>query len=181
MYQRQSVATSMGFTALDGLMMGTRCGRIDPGVILYLMKEKQYSVDQVLRLLYQESGLLGVSGISNDVQKLELLQNTNPHTKEALELFCYRAILELGSLSMALGGLDAIVFTGGIGEHSAYVRNTICTSLEWLNTRLDANANTRNLPIISTSGSKITVCVIPTNEEYMIASHTVHVLSANMA
>lgn len=169
MYNRKSVATSMGFTALDGLMMGTRCGSIDPGAILYLIQQQHYSVDKMLRLLYQESGLLGVSGISNNMQ--ELLGSENPTAFEAIELFCYRAALEFGSLSIALGGCDAIVFTAGIGEHVPQIRQKICVYLEYLGVRLDFSANTKNEVIISTQDSTIMVAVIPTNEEYMIASH----------
>ena len=169
MYKCQSVATSMGFTALDGLMMGSRCGRVDPGVLLYLLQEKHYSVDKLQYMLYHESGLLGVSGISHDMR--ELVLSNNPAAIEAIELFCYRAALEFGSLSMALGGCDVLVFTAGIGEHIPQIRQKICTYLHWLGVELDSQANTDNAVIISTKKSKVLVSVIPTNEEYIIAKH----------
>ena len=161
MHQRQSVATSMGLSALDGLMMGSRCGSIDPGVILYLLQEKKYSLEKITHLLYHESGLLGVSQLSSD-----------PHAIEAIDLFCYRAASELLSLCAILEGCDAIVFTAGIGEHSALVRKKIGDRLQWLGVVLDNEANTRNAPIISQEASTIAVAVIPTNEEKMIAKHT---------
>lgn len=170
MYQRKSVATSMGFTALDGLMMGSRCGRIDVGVILYLMQEKHYSVDQILQLLYRESGLLGVSGISSDMR--DLLSSGSPYALEAIELFCYYAALEIGSLCVALGGCDALIFTAGIGEHTPQIRQKICNYLHWLGVKLDDQTNSNNATIISSKDSQIIVGVIPTNEEYMIAQHT---------
>jgi acetate kinase len=176
MYQRKSVATSMGFTALDGLMMGTRCGRIDPGVLLYLMQEKNHSVKQVEQLLYNESGLLGVSGISYDVR--ELLTSHDAHAQEALDLFCYRAALEVGSLCVALKGCDALVFTAGIGEHASLVREKICLHLDWLGIKINQQANQSNATIISDKNSSIIVSVIPTNESYMIANH-VKMLESN--
>lgn len=169
MYNRKSVATSMGFTTLDGLIMGTRCGSIDPGAILYLMQQKNYSVEQVQHMLYQESGLLGISGISGNMQ--ELLDSKEPQAIDAIELFCYRAATEIGALTMALGGCDAIVFTAGIGEHLPQIRQKICAYLEWLQVKLDFSANAENKTIISTKDSSIIVSVIPTNEEYMIATH----------
>jgi acetate kinase len=170
MQKRKSVATSMGLTALDGLMMGTRCGRIDPGLLLYLLREKKYTAKQVEDLLYLESGLLGVSGISNDVR--ELLSSKKAHAKEAVDLFCYRAAAEFGSLAAALKGCDAFVFTAGIGEHAPIIRKKICERLAWLGIKLDDKANKKNATIISKKGSNIVVSVIPTNEEYMIAKHT---------
>jgi acetate kinase len=170
MYQCKSVATSMGLTALDGLMMGTRCGRIDPGVLLYLLQEKHYSAKLLENLLYNESGLLGVSGISYDVR--ELLSNSDPRANEAIELFCYRAALEVGYLSAALQGCDAVIFTAGIGENSAVIRKKICERLTWLGIKINDQANKNNSTIISENDSNIVVSVIPTNEEYMIAKHT---------
>jgi acetate kinase len=170
MYQGKSVATSMSFTALDGLMMGTRCGRIDPGVLLYFIQEKNYSGKQLEHLLYNESGLLGVSTISHDMRIL--LASSDPKAKEAVDLFCYRAALEVGSLSVALGGCDALIFTAGIGEQAAVVRQKICTWLSWLGVKVNQKANQNNAIIISEEDSKIMVSVIPTNEEYMIAKHT---------
>lgn len=170
MYQGKSVATSMSFTPLDGLMMGTRSGTIDPGLILYLLQEKQYSVENMCTLLYQESGLLGVSGISSDMRSLEYSQD--PNAIEAVDLFCYRAARELCALCVSLQGCDAIVFTAGIGEKSAIVRQKICEQLEWLGVVLDDKANAHHASIISQDKSRILVSVIPTNEEYMIAKHT---------
>jgi acetate kinase len=170
MQQRKSVATSMGLTALDGLMMGTRCGRIDPGVLLYLLQEKHYTEKKLENLLYIESGLLGVSGISNDAR--ELLSSENANAKEAIDLFCYRAALEFGSLAAALKGCDALVFTAGIGEHAPMIRKKICEQLSWLGIKIDDEANKKNSVIISEEGCNIIVSVIPTNEEYMIAKHT---------
>jgi acetate kinase len=170
MYQCKSVATSMGLTPLDGLMMGTRCGRIDPGVLLYLLQEKNYSAKQLEHLLYNESGLLGVSGISYDVR--ELLLSPDLKANEAIELFCYRAALEVGLCSVALNGFDALIFTGGIGENSAVIREKICERLTWLGIKINAEANKNNLVVISEKNCNIMVGVIPTNEEYMIAKHT---------
>jgi len=166
----RSVATTMGFTALDGLVMGTRCGSIDPGVLLYLMERHGMTGEALQRLLYEESGLLGVSGISSDMR--ELLASSHPHAAEAVDLFVYRIRREIGSLAAALGGLDALVFTGGIGERAASIRLRICREAGWLGVRLDQDANTRGCPCIRRSGSGVSVWVIPTNEELMIALHT---------
>lgn len=165
----KSVATSMGFTALDGLVMGTRCGSIDPGVLIYLLVEKGLSVKELEQLLYKKSGLLGVSGITGDVR--ELIRSKSPQAKEALDLFSYRAIQEIGSLIATLGGLDVLVFTGGIGENASAIRKNICTSLNWLGLTIDKNKNRRNSITISTTKSKVEVYIIPTNEELMIAKH----------
>lgn len=170
MYQRKSVATSMGFTALDGLMMGTRCGRIDPGVLLYLLEQKKYSTKQVTHLLYNESGLLGVSGLSNNVREL-LKHLDDERVLEAIDLFCYRAALETGSLLVALGGCDALVFTAGIGEHAPLIRKKISAHLSWLGIKINDAANNNNATIISEKDSTVVVGVIPTNEELMIAQH----------
>ncbi|MDZ4255203.1 MAG: acetate/propionate family kinase [Sulfuritalea sp.] len=169
MKDRRSVASTMGFTAVDGLMMGTRTGNLDPGVLLYLMDYRQMDAKALTRLLYKESGLLGVSGISQDMRVL--LDSPAPEAREAVDLFCYRIVREIGSLAAALGGLDALVFTGGIGEHGAPVRQQVCAELGWLGLRLDAAANAADASKISTSGSRIEVCVIPTNEEWIIARH----------
>lgn len=163
----KSVATTMGFTTLDGLMMGSRCGTLDAGVVLHLINEKGLSARDVARILNKESGLLGVSGIASDVRSLEA--SSDPHAKEALDLFAYRAIREAGSLISALGGLDAFVFTAGIGEHSARVRAAICKGLEWAGLQLDAARNDRSETFISAAGSKIAALVVPTNEELAIA------------
>jgi acetate kinase len=166
----KSVATTMGFTALEGLPMGTRSGAIDPGVILYLLTERGMSVADVSDLLYHRSGLLGMSGISNDMR--ELLASNAREAADAVDLFVYRISRELGSLAAALGGLDVLVFTAGIGEHAAPVRARVCESAAWLGIRLDAAANLAGGPRISTADSPVSVWVVPTNEELMIARHT---------
>jgi len=171
----RSVATTMGFTALDGLVMSTHCGAIDPGVLLYLLEHHGMSRDALQRLLYEESGLLGVSGISGDMR--ELLASAHPHAAEAVDLFVYRVRRELGSLAAALGGLDALVFTGGIGERAPSIRLRICREAGWLGVRLDQEANSRGGPCISRSGSGVSVWVIPTSEELMIAMHTRRLLA----
>lgn len=173
---RRSIATTMGFTALDGLVMGTRSGAIDPGVIFYLMREKAMSANDVEALLYHRSGLLGVSGLSSDMR--ELLESGEARAQEAVELFVYRAARELGSLAAALGGLDALVFTAGIGEHAAQVRAMICEQARWLGIAIDAAANARHDSIISAPQSSVAVCVAPTNEELIIAQHTLRLLNA---
>jgi acetate kinase len=165
-----SVASTMGFTALDGLPMGTRCGAIDPGVILYLMDERKMDARAIEKLLYSQSGLLGVSGISSDMRKL--LETDDPRAKLAVDLYLYRIRREMGSLAAALGGLDAVVFTAGIGENSAAVRERICRDAAWLGLELDRTANEKGGPRISAAGSRVTAWVIPTNEELMIARHT---------
>jgi acetate kinase len=166
----KSVATTMGFTALEGLPMGTRSGAIDPGVILYLLTERGMSVGDVTDLLYRRSGLLGVSGITNDMRML--LASNAREAAEAIELFVYRITRELGSLVAALGGIDALVFTAGIGEHAAPVRARVCASAAWLGIRLDAAPNLAGGPRISTADSPVSVWVVPTDEELMIARHT---------
>ncbi len=171
----KSQASTMGFTAVDGLMMGTRTGNLDPGVLLYLMEYRGIDAAALTRLLYKESGLLGVSGISQDMRIL--LDSTAPEAREAVELFCYRIVREIGSLAAALGGRDALVFTGGIGERGAPVREVVCAGLGWLGVQLDAVANTENAALISAPDSQIAVCVIPTNEEWIIARHTAQLVA----
>jgi acetate kinase len=166
----KSIATTMGFTALDGLPMGTRSGSLDPGVILYCMQELTMDAQAIESLLYKESGLLGVSGISSDMR--ELLASTQPRARLAIDLFIYRISRELGSLAAALGGLDSIVFTAGIGERAAAIRAGVCRQAGWLGVELDTTANGAGGPRISTSASKVSAWVIPTNEELMIARHT---------
>ncbi len=170
----RSVASTMGLTALDGLMMGTRPGALDPGVVLFLMNDLGMDARAIERLLYHESGLLGVSGVSSDMRKL--LASDDPRAAFAIELFCYRAGRELGSLAAALGGLDAVVFTGGIGEHAAPVRAAIVERADWLGLELDVAANVRHGPRITTPDSDVPAYVIPTHEELMIARHVVAVL-----
>lgn len=174
MVDRQSIASTMGFTPLDGLMMGTRPGNIDPGVLLYLMDNKQMDAKALTRLLYKESGLLGVSGLSQDMRTL--LAADTPEAREAIDLYCYRIVRELGSLVMAIGGLDALVFTGGIGEHAAEIRRRVCTALGWLGAQIDDEANARDAIDIGQPASRIALRVIPTNEEWMIAHHTRHLI-----
>lgn len=169
-----SVATTMGFTALDGLMMGQRGGSIDPGVLLYLLQHDGMSVQELEDLLYRRSGLLGVSGLSMDMR--ELLASDAPSAALAVDLYCYRARRELGSLVAALGGLDALVFTGGIGENAAPVRAAICRELAWLGLEFDPAANAVNGPRISRAGSRTRAWVIPTDEEFMIARHVLSVI-----
>jgi acetate kinase len=173
----RSMASTMGFTAADGLPMGTRCGSLDPGVVLYLIDELQMTPRAIERLIYQESGLLGVSGISSDMRTLQ--DSSAPAAKAAIDLFIYRIGRELGSLSAALGGLDAIVFTAGIGEHSTSLRERVCRDASWLGVELDAgaNASARGAARISAPDSRVSAWVIPTNEELMIARHTQNVLA----
>jgi acetate kinase len=166
----QCVATTMGFTAVDGLAMGTRCGALDPGVLLFLMDQHGMDARALEDLLYQQSGLLGVSGISSDMRTL--LASSDPRAAEAVQLFVYRIVRELGSLAAALGGLDALVFTGGIGENSAPIRARVCREAAWLGLELDEGANERGGPCLSCPDSRVAAWVIPTNEELMIAQHT---------
>jgi acetate kinase len=170
MQGRASCAMTMGFTALDGLPMGTRCGTIDPGVVLYLLSELHMDVPTVTDLLYHRSGLLGVSGVSGDMH--ELLASASPYAAEAIDLFVYRIGRELGSLVASLRGLDALVFTGGIGEHAAPIRALVCQDAQWLGVQLDEAANRTGGPKISAEGSTVSVWVIPTDEDLMIARHT---------
>jgi acetate kinase len=165
----RSVATTMGFTPLDGLMMGTRCGTLDPGVVMYLHDELALDTSAIETMLYRESGLLGVSGISSDMRTL--LASNSPRAKEAIDLFVYRFGRELGSLAAALGGIDALVFTAGIGEHAVPIRQRVCRDAAWLGVELDTAANDRGGPCISPDGARVSAWVIPTDEELMIARH----------
>jgi len=166
----RSVANTMGFTALDGLPMGTRCGSIDPGVMLYLMDELKMDARAIETLVYQQSGLLGVSGVSSDMRAL--LSSDAPGARLAIDLFVYRIGRELGSLAAALGGLDALVFTAGIGEHAVPIRERVVRDAAWLGLALDAEANGRDGPRITAAASRTPAYVVPTNEELMIARHT---------
>lgn len=166
----KSVASTMGFTALDGLVMGTRCGSLDPGVMLYLMDELKMDARAIENLIYKESGLLGVSGMSSDMRAL--LSSDDPRARFAVELFTYRIARELGSLAAALQGIDALVFTAGIGEHAALIRDRVCRQAAWLGVELDPVANEGGGPRISTDASKVSAWVIPTDEELMIARQT---------
>jgi acetate kinase len=165
----RSVATTMGFTAVEGLPMGTRSGSLDPGVLLFLFDEFGLSVREIEHLLYQESGLLGMSGLSSDMR--ELLASDEPSARMAVDVFVYRARRELGSLAAALGGLDAIVFTAGIGENQPEVRRRICADAGWLGVEIDEVANARGEQRISAPGSRVAAYVLPTDEELMIARH----------
>ncbi len=170
----RSMASTMGFTAVDGLPMGTRCGALDPGVILYLMDQRGMDARAIEKLIYSQSGLLGVSGVSSDMRTL--LASDEPGARLAVDLYVYRIARELGSLAAALGGLDALVFTAGIGEHAAPIRARVCESAAWLGVALDARANAAGGPRISSAESRTPVWVLPTNEELMIARHTARVL-----
>ena len=172
----RSIESTMGFTALDGLPMGTRPGQLDPGVVLYLLDEKKMTTAQVQRLLYNGCGLKGLSGISNDVRELEA-KRSDPRAHLSLDYFVYRVGLHAGLLAAALGGVDAFVFTAGIGENSPVMRARISDKLIWLGGELDAAANARNAATISTAESRFPIYVIPTNEELMIARHTLGVLT----
>jgi acetate kinase len=173
----RSIASTMGFTAVDGLVMGTRCGSVDAGVILYLMDELKMDTRAVEDLIYKRSGLLGVSGISSDMRTL--LASDAPRARFAVELFSYRIGRELGSLAAALEGVDALVFTGGIGERSALIRDRVCRGASWLGVVLDRAANEADGPRISADGSRVSAWVIPTDEEGMIARHTLSVLQGD--
>ena len=167
----RSVDSSLGFTALDGLCMGSRPGSMDPGVVLYLFQQLGMSTREVEDVLYRKSGLLGISGISNDMRALA--GNDEPAARLAVDYFVYRAAKEIGALSAVLGGLDGLVFTAGIGENDSEIRRRICEACSWLGVRLDAEANETHGPRISTGDSEVSAWVIPTDEELMIARHTV--------
>ncbi len=175
--QGRSQASTMGFTAVDGIPMGTRCGSLDPGVMLYLMRHYGMDPDRLEKLIYQESGWLGVSGISSDMQ--ELLASERPEAQEAIDLFTYRAAREIGSLTAALEGLDQLVFTGGVGENSAEIRQRIIDRCRWLGIDLDSSANEAGQSVISSADSRVRVRVIATDEEAMLALHAVDVLSSH--
>ena len=175
----KSVDSTLGFTALDGLCMGTRPGSLDPGVILHLFQGLKMTAKEVETLLYKKSGLLGISGISNDMR--DLLGRTEPAARLAVDYFIYRAAKEIGALTAALGGIDALVFTAGIGENSPEIRQRICEASAWLGIELDTAANTSRQSKISTSASSVSVWVVPTNEELMIARHTGSLLGLRAA
>ena len=175
----RSIESTMGFTALDGLPMGTRCGAIDPGVLLYLLTTKGWDVEALEQLLYHDSGLRGLSGLSNDLRDLEA--SDSPAAKLAIDYFVYRICRELGALSACLQGLDGLVFTAGIGENAPEIRRRVCQESAWLGIALDEAANSAGGPKISTGASRVGVYVIPTDEERMIALHTLDILSARRA
>jgi len=167
--------TSMGFSTLDGIPMATRCGALDPGVLLHLMGQKGLPLGAVEDLLYHRSGLLGVSGISADSRVL--LESDDERAREAIELFCFRIAGEIGRLAVTLGGIDGIVFTAGVGENQPRIRAGVCARLGWLGVALDAQANAANAPRISTGDSRVAVLVIPTDEEQVIADETLMVVT----
>lgn len=174
----QSVATTMGFSALEGLMMGTRCGSLDPGVLLYLLEIEKLGLGDLTQLLYRQSGLLGASGLSSSPQVLLEAEATNRHARAALELWVRRVVREIGALTAVLGGLDMLAFTAGIGEHSAVLRERICAALGWLGLELDPKANAANASTLSSARSRVLVAVEPTNEEWIAASHAVALLAS---
>jgi acetate kinase len=173
MQNGKCVETTMGFSALDGVPMGTRCGTLDPGVLLYLIREG-WTAERLEDLLYKKSGLLGISGVSNDVR--DLLASHEPLAAEAIDYFVYRIVREIGSLTAALGGLDALIFTAGVGENSPVIRERICAGLGWLNISLQPDANQSNQTRISPPGQSPSVWAIPTDEEGVIAAHTLAVV-----
>jgi acetate kinase len=175
LFERRSVDSTMGFTALDGLPMGTRPGQIDPGVVLYLQTEKGMDAAAVQHFLYHDCGLKGLSGISNDMRELEA--STDPRAAFAIDLFVYRIAVNVGMLAAVLGGVDAFVFTAGIGENSTFIRARVTERLAWLGAKLDPEANARRETRISSRDSRIAVCVVPTDEELMIARHTMTLVS----
>jgi acetate kinase len=170
----KSVECTLGFTALDGLPMGTRPGQLDPGVVLYLMSEKGMSAKEIEHLLYNDCGLKGLSGISNDVR--DLLASSDPRAKGALDYFVYRIALAAGMLGSAMGGIDGFVFTAGVGENSPAIREAVARKLAWMGLELDPDVNAKGGPLISSQGSRIACYVVPTDEELMIARHTLDVL-----
>jgi acetate kinase len=175
----KSQACTMGFSTLDGLIMGTRCGAIDPGVLIYLLREKGLDADGLEKLLYKESGLLGLSGVSADMR--DLLASDKPEAKQAVEMFCDRVAQQIASLAAMLGGLDAVVFTAGIGERSAPIRAAICERLGWLGAELDPAANEAGEAHIAAAGSRLGLWIVPTDEESMIARHSRSLLAGTQA
>ncbi|HYA80891.1 MAG TPA: acetate kinase, partial [Methylocystis sp.] len=169
----RSVASSMGFSALEGLAMATRCGEVDPGLLLYLLDHEKMPVEELSHLLYERSGLKGLSGISGDMRVLEA--SDAKEAREAIAYFVHRARMLIGALTATLGGLDALVFTAGIGEHSPRVRREICSTMEWLGLSLDEKANARGASRIEAKWAPTPIFVIPTDEESMIARHTIAV------
>jgi acetate kinase len=169
-YNGRSMDTTMGLTPAGGLIMGTRPGDLDPGVMIYLLKEKKINVDALSELLNKQSGLKAVSGNEPNVQ--QLLAAADPRAAEAIDIFCYQAKKFIGALAVVLGGLDTFIFTGGIGEHAPAIRERICEGLSFLGMQLDTVRNATQAPVISTPVSPVTIRVMPTNEEQQIAQHT---------
>ncbi|HET9033213.1 MAG TPA: acetate/propionate family kinase [Dokdonella sp.] len=172
----RSVATTMGFSALDGLMMGTRCGSLDPGIVLSLLETGRFSTARLGQLLYKESGLLGVSGESSDPRLLLAIEDTNPRARIALDLYVHRIVREIGALAAVLGGLDLLVFTAGIGEHNAIIRERICSALGLFNIHLDAAANASHAAVISAADSGSVVAIEPTDEEWVAALRAIELI-----
>lgn len=185
MHELQSVATTMGFSALDGLMMGTRTGALDPGAVLYLMEIEKLTLEQVGQILYHRSGLLGVSGISAEPRVIVRHEQdegeTGTRARLALALYVHRIVREIGALAAVLGGLDLLVFTAGVGEHNAFIRERVCASLAFLGVELDASANQSDAPVISHAQSRVRVAVEPTNEEWVAARHAQRLLAAGLS
>lgn len=175
--QRKSIGTTMGFSPLEGLPMGSRCGNLDPAILLYLMREERMDADAISALLHHHSGLLGLSGISGDMR--ELLASDDPRAQKAIRYFVWHVNRQLGALTAILGGIDALVFTAGIGEHAPEIRSQICQQAAWLGMVLNESANSANLPCISTSDSSVRIWVLPTDEESIIAHHTQKLLAAH--
>jgi acetate kinase len=175
----QSVGSSMGFTALDGLPMGTRCGQLDPGIVLYLLREKGMTADAIEDLLYRKSGLKGLSGLSQDMRELEAAGT--PEAMQAIDYFVFRIRRELGSMAAILSGLDAVVFCGGIGENAWRIRERVCQGFEWLGVELDDVRNQAAETVVSSDRSRVRVFVIKTNEDMTIARHTARLLAASRA
>jgi acetate kinase len=171
-----SLDTTMGFTPTGGLVMGTRSGDLDPGVVLYLLEERKLDAASLRRLFTAEAGLLGVSGMSGDMRDLLEQSSTNPRAAAAVALFCYQARKHLGALAVALGGVETLVFTGGIGERAAEIRGRVCADLDFLGVKVDSARNAANAAIISAEGSRATVRVMPSEEDRMIALHTYHLV-----
>ena len=174
----RSLDTSMGFTPVAGLVMGARCGDLDPGVLLYLQQERGMTPAELNELINKQSGLLGVSGLTSDMKELLNREAKDLDAAEAIALFCYQAKKYLGAYAAVLGGLDTLVFTGGIGEHAADIRGRICGDLAFLGIQLDAERNNRHAPIISQPDSRVTVRVIKTDEDLMIARHVHHLIAS---
>jgi acetate kinase len=172
----KSVETTMSFSSLDGLPMGTRCGTLDPGVLLYLIRRDRLSVEDLEDLLYKRSGLLGISGVSNDMRALQ--QSDDPRARDAIDYFVYRIAHDLGALTASLGGLDALIFTAGVGENDAVLRARVCRDAAWLGIEIDSEANERRELKISAGDTTPSVWVIPTDEERMIARHTFRLVGA---
>jgi acetate kinase len=170
----KSIASTMGFSVLDGLPMGTRCGQVDPGALLYLIEHRKMSPDAISRLLYQQSGMLGLSGVSSDFR--DLLESRDPRADFAVKVFCYQTVRYVGSLAAALGGLDGIVFTGGVGENAIEIRKRVCEGCHWLGLELDEAANRRHGTLISKAGSRVAAYVMETDENLVIARHTRNLL-----